>query len=432
MVRTLFHFVLAAMLLTSSLGTALAQERVYIDIDSPSFQKFPVAVTDFNRLSPPSGEDLTVWFSGTLSSYLNMTGYFNIISKSAFLETPAPPPQGYETINYPNWSVIGAEYLVRGTYRQSASQLSVEMRLYDVVKGQQLHGARYTGRTEDRIAIVRKMAGDILQVLTGDGRIFGTRIAYVAKKGKNTELRTILFDGTSQTEVTAFQSLTLAPRWSPDGRYLSFTSYKDGNPNFYIRDMRSGAVREASRRPGLNLSGAWSPDGRELLLTLSFEGNQEIYRMDVSSGQIKRLTFNHDIDVSPAWSPDGKQIVFVSNRSGSPQIYIMDRDGANAKRLTFEGNYNTSPAWSPRGDRIAFEGSVGGVFQIFTIQADGSGAVQLTQNGGKYPTWSPDGRYLAFAARSGWAEKIAVMNANGTNLRILGDGSHPAWSPKME
>jgi TolB protein len=325
MVRTLFHFVLAAMLLTSSLGTALAQERVYIDIDSPSFQKFPVAVTDFNRLSPPSGEDLTVWFSGTLSSYLNMTGY--IISKSAFLETPAPPPQGYETINYPNWSVIGAEYLVRGTYRQSASQLSVEMRLYDVVKGQQLHGARYTGRTEDRIAIVRKMAGDILQVLTGDGRIFGTRIAYVAKKGKNTELRTILFDGTSQTEVTAFQSLTLAPRWSPDGRYLSFTSYKDGNPNFYIRDMRSGAVREASRRPGLNLSGAWSPDGRELLLTLSFEGNQEIYRMDVSSGQIKRLTFNHDIDVSPAWSPDGKQIVFVSNRSGSPQIYIMDRDG---------------------------------------------------------------------------------------------------------
>jgi hypothetical protein len=63
MVRTLFHFVLAAMLLTSSLGTALAQERVYIDIDSPSFQKFPVAVTDFNRLSPPSGEDLTVWFS---------------------------------------------------------------------------------------------------------------------------------------------------------------------------------------------------------------------------------------------------------------------------------------------------------------------------------------------------------------------------------
>ena len=122
-----------------------ASARVYIDIDAPTFQKFPIAVTDFNKISSDRGEDLSAWFSNTLSTYLNMTGVFNIIPKNAFLEHPAAPQQGYEKINYPNWTVIGAEYLVRGTFRMSGQYISAEMRLYDVVKGDLIIGNRYYG-----------------------------------------------------------------------------------------------------------------------------------------------------------------------------------------------------------------------------------------------------------------------------------------------
>jgi len=112
----------------------------------------------------------------------------------------------------------------------------------------------------------------------------------------------------------------------------------------------------------------------------------------------------------------------------------MDSDGRNVRRLTYEGNYNTSPSWSPKGTRIAYESTVGGNFQIFTISAEGGTPQQLTSQGGehKHPSWSPDGRYLAMTVKSGGVNKVAVMNANGTNLRILCEGSNPAWSPFLE
>jgi len=414
---------------------ATATARVYIDIDTPGFQKFPIAVTDFNKMSKDKGGDeLPAWFSDTLSTYLNMTGFFNIISKKAFLEYPAGAPQGYETINYTNWTMIGAEYLVRGTFRLSSQSLTAEVRLYDVVKGELLANNRYAGKPEEKIKMIRKMAGDILLTLSGDGGIFNTRIAFALKKGPNSEIQTINFDGTGLTQITQFKSLTLSPRWSPDGGRLSFTSYKDGNPDLYIRDMKSGSLQKASRRPGLNLSGAWSPDGKRILLTLSFEGNQEIYAMETAGGQLKRLTHDNGIDVSPVWSPDGRSIAFVSNRSGSPQIYVMDSDGSNPRRLTYEGSYNTSPSWAPKGNRIAYEGSVGRTFQIFSINADGTNAAQMTSDGGehKYPSWSPDGRYIAFTVKSGGVNKIGIMNANGSNVRILCDGVNPAWSAVLE
>ncbi len=412
-----------------------AAARVYIDIDAPSFQKFPIAVTDFNKLSAERGnDDLPSWFSNTLSTYLNMTAFFNIIPPQAFLEYPAGVQQGYENINYANWSTIGAEYLVRGTFRATQQNISCEMRLYDVVKGELITNSRYYGKPEDKIKIIRKMAGDILKALSGDGSIFNTKLAFVLKKGPNSEVQVINFDGSGLTQITQLKTLTLSPRWSPDGTRISFTSYKDGNPDFYIRDLKNNTLKKASNRPGLNLSGAWSPDGKKILLSLSFEGNQEIYAMDVSGGQLKRLTTNHDIDVSPVWSPDGRNIAFVSNRSGSPQIYVMDSEGNNVRRLTYVGGYNTSPSWSPKGGRIAYEGSAGGTFQIFSINADGTDSVQMTSTGGehKYPSWSPDGRYVAFTVKAGGTHKIGIMTANGSNIRILCDGINPAWSPVVE
>ena len=60
--------------------------RVYIDIDSPTLQKFPIAVVDFKNLDPaPRGENLGSWFADTLAQTLQLTGFFNIIQKNAFL-----------------------------------------------------------------------------------------------------------------------------------------------------------------------------------------------------------------------------------------------------------------------------------------------------------------------------------------------------------
>jgi len=419
-------------------GADRASGKVYIDIYSPSFHKFPIAVTDFKPLRPDrTNGDLPAWFSDTLARSLALTGYFHLLDKRAFLEDQAQAGITAEGTRFADWVTIGAEYLVKGGFQEDGRELIAEFRLFDVVKGELVVGKRYSGRPEDKNRMVMQFAGEIIQVLTGEAGLFDTRIAFIKKSGASSEIYTIDFDGSDLRKVTDYGTLTLSPRWSPDGRHLAFTSYKDGNPDVYLRDMESGATQKIVYYPGLNLPGSWSRDGKRLLLTLSRDGNQEIYDMTLGNSLLQRLTRDFSIDVSPVRSPDERRIAFVSNRSGSPQIYIMDADGGNVRRLTYEGNYNTSPAWSPGGKKIAYEGSVNGRYQIFIIDAEGGSPQQLSFNvwNNESPAWSPDGRYLVYSAHGNGRSRIEIINANGQNVRVLHEGSDsskgPFWSPHL-
>ena len=413
--------------------------KVYLDIDSPAFQKYPIAITDFQKFSSAqTKEDLPVWLSDTLAQHLNMTGFFNIINKKAFLQDQGRATSPGGKINFADWTVIGAEYLVKGVYNLTGKTLVIEYRLFDVVKGELLSEKKYSGRMDDRKEIIRKIAQEILLALTGDGSVFNTKIAFVLKKNQSSDIYSINFDGSELTQITNFATTTLSPRWSPDGQSIAFMSHRDGNPDLYVRRLKDYATSKISAFKGLNLPGAWSADGKKMLMTLSKDGNEEIYLKDIGGGSLRRLTHEFSIDVSPAWSPDGRKIAFVSNRSGTPQIYLMDHEGNGVKRLTYEGNYNTSPAWSPKGNRIVYEGRKDGRFQIFSIDEDGSHSIQLSPAEGQNesPSWSPDGRYLAFSQKIAGKSRICVMNANGSNVRVVYENVpgciSPSWSPRLK
>ncbi len=416
----------------------LANGKVYLDIDSPAFQKLPIAIADFKPLRPAVGKsDLPVWFADALSRDLLLTGYFSVIDRRAFLEDPGKAEITEEGTRFGDWSTIGAEYLVKGGYQMDDRELVIELRLFDVTKGTLVVGKKYIGKPDDKSRIVRQFANEILLALTGEAGVFDTRIAFVKKSPSASELYTINFDGSDLRRITHYNSLTLSPRWSPDGRRLAFTSFKDGNPDIYIQDLDSGKAEKLVSYPGLNLPGSWSRDGVKLLVTLSREGSPGIYDMNVGNKMLQRLTRESTINVSPVRSSDEKRIAFVSNRNGSPQIYIMDAEGGNARRLTMEGNYNTSPAWSPKGKKIAYEGSVNGQFQIFVIDEEGGAPRQMTFERGDHesPSWSPDGRYLVYSVRGGGRNRIEIINAGGGNSRVLQEGGDacqsPFWSPRL-
>jgi TolB protein len=436
--QSLKHIVALTLFILFLLYRGPAHGKVYIDIDSPSFQKFPIAIADFKPLRP-GGEtgDLPVWFADTLSRNLLITGYFSAIDRKAFLEDTSRAGITGEGTRFADWTTIGAEYLIKGGFHADGKQFTTEFRLFDVVKGELIVGKKYTGMPDDKNRMVVQFANEVIQALTGEAGLFDTGIAFVKKSGDTADLFTINFDGSDLRRITNYGSLALSPRWSPDGRRLAFTCYKDGNPDIYLRDLRAGNTEKIVSYAGVNLPGSWSRDSSRLLVTLSRDGNQEIYDMTVASRLLQRLTRDFSIDVSPVRSPDDKRIAFVSNRHGSPQIYVMDADGGNVRRLTIDGNYNTSPAWSPKGKKIAYEGSVNGRFQIFVINDEGGTPQQLTFGGGDHesPTWSPDGRYLAYSVRGDGRARIEIMNTNGQNPRVLHEGNEgcqsPFWSPHL-
>ena len=426
--------ILMALFGTADSGRA---SKIYIDIDSPTFRQFPIAVRDFPLKDTKQAKkaDLGITLPDQIKKYLEMTGLFNPLDKRSFLESGSGSPA--EPIRFSDWAAIGADYLLTGAITVSPPEVACEVRLSDVVRGNTLLHKRYLSPGADLRALARAVTSDILLALTGDEGDFNTRIAFVAKNGSEADIHTISYDGEDIVKLTRHQSIITSPRWSPDGQYLAFTSYKHGRPEVYLRHLKTGKEQRVSSQEGLNLSGGFSPDSRKLLLTLSKDSNEEIYILDLDTMHLKRLTYNYSIDVSPAWSPCGKKIAFVSNRSGSPQIFVMDADGNNVRRISYEGNYNTSPSWSPRGGKIAFEGSINRQFQIFTVDEEGENLTQLTFDdaNNEYPSWSPSGRQIVYGSRIGSNSRICVISSNGLHMRVLKEGGSPsvmpAWSPRM-
>ncbi|MCW7752748.1 DPP IV N-terminal domain-containing protein [Desulfobotulus sp. H1] len=441
--KSLFSIVKSTVLLLGLLmmwpgGSVAVEDVPIIDIQAPFLRKIPIAIPAFVRMeNDDSLKDVAEKGVLYFSEAVDFSGYFKVQSGH---ETPGLPVlEGIVTskIDFSVWKQQGVELLATiGFALDEAGQLEMECRLFDVIQENLITGKRYRGPQGDYRRMLRLFAGEILFQVTGRQGLYESRLAFVSDATGYKEIYTCDYDGTGVRQETRDQSIALSPAWSSDGNWLAYTSYKEGNPDLYIRHLAGGRGTVVSK-PGLNVTPAWVPGAFQLAATLSFEGYQNIYMLTGNGKVIKKLTHSWDIDVSPAFSPDGKQMAFVSRRSGSPQIYVKDMDSDQVRRLTFEGNYNTSPAFSPDGMHIAFVGMRRGEgINIYRMDLEGGRVVQLTHNSGdnEDPTWSPDGSLIAFASSREGAFRLYVMTAYGTDQRRLffmpGTQTTPRWSLK--
>lgn len=430
---------LGCLLLLSVLRVpAAAADYGYIDLTNPYLRKIPIAIPGFKTVADdPAAAELARQGSRLTAETLEFTGYFAIVDPAAFLVDPKTMGVTGEDIDFKAWSGIGSELLITGLASLNDGVVDLELRLFDTVRQERLIGKRYTARQSDLRRLIRRFCSEVLMRLTGNPGPFDSQIAFVSgQKGQNgqKEIFTCDFDGYEPKAFTRQGSICMAPSWSSDGQWISYTSYQRKRPDLYIRhrlENRGALVAE----DGINLNGQWVPGRFELAATLSFSGDQEIYLLSGSGQIIKRLTQQPDIDVSPTFSPDGRQMAFVSKRAGSPQIYLMDMASGRSERLTFQGPYNTQPDWSPKGDRVAYTAMEKNRIDIRVIDLATRNVVQLTRDSGdnESPSWSPDGSLIVFSSTREGPSRIYVMTSFGTDQRRLlslpGEQSQPDWSP---
>ncbi len=414
------------------LGAASASAQVRGTIVGPGATSFPIAVSPLK--STTGAERDAALFADIVAKDLTLSGLFRVIDRSAYIEDAQRSGVTADTIDFHNWSTIGAQGLVKGTVERDGEGLVVEARLFDVVDAKQIGGKRYRAGNDELRRLAHRFADEIMQVLTGERGPFESRIAFASRRrGRFKEIYAMSIDAGDLRAVTKDSSIALAPAWSPDGRSLLFTSFASGNPSLFISDL-GGSKRLVSSRRGLNLGGRWSPGGRAIAVALESGGATDIALIDPEGQIMHFVTKDRSIDVSPSWSPDGQSIVFCSDRGGGPQIYVVSAQGGTPRRVTFEGSYNTSPAWSPKGDRIAYASRVGGRFQVYTVAVGGGDVKRITSTGGdnEDPSWSPDGRYLVFSSTRDGNGAIYFSDSAGTRQTRLtpsgGDDSSPAWS----
>ena len=129
------------------------------------------------------------------------------------------------------------------------------------------------------------------------------------------------------------------------------------------------ALRQVTFQAGLQREPVFSPDGRYVVYTSSDSGNSDIWIQPVDEPMPSRVISSSAEDSQPDWSPDGASLVFRSERDGGG-LFVVAAKGGSERRLTAFGY---QPRWSPDGGLILFSssGHDGGRPRFYVVNADG-------------------------------------------------------------
>ncbi|HEY1433740.1 MAG TPA: hypothetical protein VGG65_00110, partial [Thermoanaerobaculia bacterium] len=244
------------------------------------------------------------------------------------------------------------------------------------------------------------------------------------------------------------------PDWSPDGRRILYTSYRNDALELWVVDLKDASTRALVANGAVNLDARWSPDGsRVAFVSTAFLGHWHVYVVDVkggaAAGEPVRLTEEHDSQLpryyyskfdqylSPAWSPDGRELLLISNRGavwGSGGVWRMEaKPGAPMRQIrNEETNWKAHPDWARDGRRVVYSSYLGRQRnQLWLMTSEGGHpfALSYCECDQTRPRWSPDGRRIAFVSNEEGNVALRVMAIPGGAVEAVVPGRRRYLKP---
>ncbi|GAA4535159.1 amidohydrolase family protein [Amycolatopsis samaneae] len=230
------------------------------------------------------------------------------------------------------------------------------------------------------------------------------------------------------------------PAWSPDGRYLSYSTDRGGKLDLWLRELATGRDRQLTNLPGAAaVSGSWSPDGARLAF---LDQTGALYTVEVATGAVRKVYAATFEPGRPSWSADGRVIAMAAVkpysarfREGLSKILLVDvatgagRYADPIPDRSIQTRGDDGPVFSPDGRRMAF--AMASVLWVLDVHPDGTPAGaprRVTDELTDAPSWSGDSRELLYlsggrlrmVSADGGAPRTVAVPLSWTNVRTRG------------
>jgi tricorn protease len=243
-------------------------------------------------------------------------------------------------------------------------------------------------------------------------------------------------DGKNIKRITANKARDVYPRFSPDGKWIAFSSDRNGNSDVYIVSSEGGAPKQLTFHSADDTVLGWTPDSRAVLFA-SGRGDDftgKLYTVSIDGGMERNA--GADMGVNGSYSPDGKKLAI--NRKG--QVYwrkyyrgamqtdvtVMDIAAKKFTDLTDFDGLDSWPMWGTDGFIYFVSDREGnGLTNIWRVPEAGGKADRVTSfktGDVRFPTISADGKAIVFEHDFGvWKLDVASRKISPIRLDIAAE-----------
>jgi serine/threonine protein kinase len=245
---------------------------------------------------------------------------------------------------------------------------------------------------------------------------------------------------TKVTKITFDPGLEDEPTWSPDGKFLAYTTDERDNFDIIVKPLDGGKPIRIVEHEADDAQASWSPDGSSIAFVSSrdhadhlsivlnqspltqflYAKNGDIYTMPALGGQQIKVVEN---GYYPQWSPDSKMLTYQSNTNGDWNIWITSVKGGEPIQLTNDSDFDYHPSWSGDGKWIVYASRFRqeSNFHIKVVPAKGGEPLSLLETVDQIlnPRISIDHKFLIFSSTRNGAYNITKVPLDIDQLETI-------------
>jgi Tol biopolymer transport system component len=220
----------------------------------------------------------------------------------------------------------------------------------------------------------------------GSGRTADLQLVWMDRSGKQI--------GTISDKFTNLQWAVM----SPQGDRIAL-QIDAGENDIWVLDLARGVRTRLTFGPIANTFPVWSPDGKWIAYTSARNGHFNLFRKHSDGSGAEELLLNNELQqtIADNWSRDGKYLIYSQRSSGAWQIWALPLEGDRKPSLVVARG--SQGQLSPDGHWLVYNSSESGVNEVYVVAfGGGQGKWQVSANGGGLPQWSKDGKELYYYA----------------------------------